>query len=289
MSTALEDRPRRSTSSRLRPDARREGRGDAQEQGQRDLVRRGGREDRRRRHALALRARQPDANLNFGYRPRRRSAPSSSCRSGTRTRSSSPTPRSMASTRRAPRTRCRWRAAVLDRWILSPLHQLVAEVARRARRLRPDRGARAIERFVVDELSNWYIRRNRPALLEERERPDKAAAYQTLYEVLTTLRAAAGAVHAVPGRGDVPEPGRAVDPRAPESVHLTDFPGEPPAIDRPTSRATWRPCWRSWARAGRRARRRQSRFASRSGGAGLRRTRRCFEAVLRCRTSCSTS
>ena len=45
---------------------------------------------------------------------------------------------------------------------------------------------RQVEAFV-DDLSNWYVRRSRAALLEERADSDKRAAYSTLYEVLITL------------------------------------------------------------------------------------------------------
>ena len=56
----------------LRPDARREGRGDAQEQGQRDLVRRCRRRDRRRRHALAVLHGNPEAEPQLRLPHRRR-------------------------------------------------------------------------------------------------------------------------------------------------------------------------------------------------------------------------
>ena len=77
--------------------------------------------------------------------------------------------------------------SVLDRWILSQLHQLVAEVRGALNDYAPDRAARAIERFTIDELSNWYIRRNRRRFWKSENDADKAAAYQTLYESLNTL------------------------------------------------------------------------------------------------------
>ena len=77
--------------------------------------------------------------------------------------------------------------SVLDRWIISRLHQLVAEVRDALDDYAPDRAARAIERFTIDELSNWYIRRNRRRFWKSENDADKAAAYQTLYESLTTL------------------------------------------------------------------------------------------------------
>jgi len=76
---------------------------------------------------------------------------------------------------------------LLDRWIVSELHRLVAEGRAALDDYAPDRASRAIERFTIDELSNWYIRRNRRRFWKSENDADKAAAYQTLYEVLTTL------------------------------------------------------------------------------------------------------
>ncbi|MCA9861689.1 MAG: class I tRNA ligase family protein, partial [Thermomicrobiales bacterium] len=50
---------------------------------------------------------------------------------------------------------------LLDRWIISQLHLLIAEVRAALDGYDPDRAAKAIERFTIEELSNWYIRRNR--------------------------------------------------------------------------------------------------------------------------------
>ena len=81
----------------------------------------------------------------------------------------------------------------------------------------------------MENLSNWYVRRGRRRYWKSEEDSDKVAAYLTLYEALTTLTQAAGAVPAVPGRRAVSEPGAIVDASAPESVHLCDWPlAEPP-------------------------------------------------------------
>ena len=137
-----------------------------------------------------------------------RSGGDSSCRCGTPMRSSRPMPRSIASIRAHRKTRSRWPSApLLDRWIISRLHQLIAEVRSALDDYAPDRAARAIERFTIDELSNWYIRRNRRRFWKSENDADKAAAYQTLYEMSDDARPAPGAFHAVPGRGDLPESG----------------------------------------------------------------------------------
>jgi isoleucyl-tRNA synthetase len=74
--------------------------------------------------------------------------------------------------------------ALLDRWILSRYHT----TAQRAREWMDaydvTRTARAIERFVLDELSNWYVRRSRRRFWKGETGPDKTAAYHTLHTVL---------------------------------------------------------------------------------------------------------
>jgi isoleucyl-tRNA synthetase len=83
--------------------------------------------------------------------------------------------------------------AELDRWILSELNQLVAEVTNALENFEPQTAARRSETFV-ESLSNWYVRRSRrrfwkSGLLSEEGGgdQDKLAAYATLYEVLVTL------------------------------------------------------------------------------------------------------
>ena len=82
----------------------------------------------------------------------------------------------------------------LDRWILSELNSLVAEVTDALDSFEPDRAARAAERFV-EYLSNWYVRRSRRRFWKSGvlgqtngdANGDKLSAYATLYECLVTL------------------------------------------------------------------------------------------------------
>ena len=121
---------------------------------------------------------------------------------------------------------------MLDRWIISRLHQLIAEVRDALDDYAPDRAARAIERFTVDELSNWYIRRNRRRFWKSENDADKAAAYQTLYESLTTLARLLAPFTPFLAEAIYQNLVRSVDPTPPESVHLTDFPvSNPDRID----------------------------------------------------------
>lgn len=80
----------------------------------------------------------------------------------------------------------------LDRWITSKLQSLIIEVTRAYDDYEPTRAARAIQEFVNDHLSNWYVRLNRKRFWKpsaENQQPgtlsdDKKAAYETLYECL---------------------------------------------------------------------------------------------------------
>ena len=76
------------------------------------------------------------------------------------------------------------RLTPLDRWILSKLQSLVGEVTNAFEEYEPTRAARAIQEFVNDHLSNWYVRLNRKRFWKGEITEDKKAAYETLYECL---------------------------------------------------------------------------------------------------------
>ena len=75
----------------------------------------------------------------------------------------------------------------IDRWLLSALNRLVSRVEETYNRYDVTRGARAINDFVNDDLSNWYVRRCRRRFWKSEMGADKQAAYETLYHVLLTL------------------------------------------------------------------------------------------------------
>jgi isoleucyl-tRNA synthetase len=75
---------------------------------------------------------------------------------------------------------------VLDRWLLSRLSGLTESVSSGLDRYDAIEPARRIQRFV-DDLSNWYVRRSRRRFWKSQADRDKLAAYQTLFETLTTL------------------------------------------------------------------------------------------------------
>jgi isoleucyl-tRNA synthetase len=75
----------------------------------------------------------------------------------------------------------------IDRWLVSRAHSLSAEVRSAGAAFDLTRAARSIESFVVDELSNWYIRRNRRRFWKSEKGADKLAAFATLHEALRTV------------------------------------------------------------------------------------------------------
>ncbi len=76
--------------------------------------------------------------------------------------------------------------ALLDRWILSRLGTLIEAVGADFEAYELTRGARAIGDFIVDDLSNWYVRRSRERFWGSVDQADTRAAFATLHTVLTT-------------------------------------------------------------------------------------------------------
>ncbi|MCK6692439.1 MAG: isoleucine--tRNA ligase [Thermoanaerobaculia bacterium] len=79
------------------------------------------------------------------------------------------------------------RRTELDRWIISKLYSLVAEVREAFDDYEPTRACRAIEDFVDEHLSNWYVRLSRRRFWKGEMGEDKLAAYQTLFECLMVV------------------------------------------------------------------------------------------------------
>ena len=112
----------------------------------------------------------------------------------------------------------------IDRWIISLLNTLVRDVTRSLENYDPTPAARAIQEFVGENLSNWYVRLNRKRFWGGGMTEDKLSAYQTLYTCLETVAMLSAPfapfisdrifcdLNAVSGR------------HAEESVHLSTFP-----------------------------------------------------------------
>lgn len=75
----------------------------------------------------------------------------------------------------------------LDKWIVSKLQSLIQDVTLYYNEFEPHRAARAIEEFVDEHLSNWYVRLSRRRFWRAEMSDDKIVAYQTLFNCLTTL------------------------------------------------------------------------------------------------------
>lgn len=75
----------------------------------------------------------------------------------------------------------------LDRWIISELQTLIEQVTAYYEDFEPHRAARAIEIFVDEHLSNWYIRLSRRRFWKGEMSKDKKAAYETLHECLLVI------------------------------------------------------------------------------------------------------
>ena len=75
----------------------------------------------------------------------------------------------------------------LDQWILSRLHTCIAEVEAALDGFEPTRAGRLIQSFVVDDLSNWYVRLGRRRFWKSESDVDKQAAYATLHSCLSVV------------------------------------------------------------------------------------------------------
>ncbi|MBV7441778.1 isoleucine--tRNA ligase [Weeksellaceae bacterium TAE3-ERU29] len=110
----------------------------------------------------------------------------------------------------------------LDRWILSELNTLIERVDNFYSDYEPTRAARAIQEFVGDNLSNWYVRLNRRRFWKGDYTEDKIAAYQTLYEVLKVVAQLSSPI--APFFSDRLFKDLTSVVGEAESVHLSDFP-----------------------------------------------------------------
>ena len=75
----------------------------------------------------------------------------------------------------------------MDRWILSSLNTLVSEVESCYEAYEPTRAGRLIQAFVIDNVSNWFVRLSKKRFWGDEMTIDKLSAYQTLYTCLETV------------------------------------------------------------------------------------------------------
>ncbi len=126
----------------------------------------------------------------------------------------------------------------LDRWIISELNQLIADVDSALDNYNPTEAGRRIENFI-DVLSNWYVRRSRRRFWKSENDADKLSAYHTLYECLVTLSKLLAPFIPFVAEELYQNLVSSVFPEAPESVHLADFPvADESRIDKQLMEAT---------------------------------------------------
>jgi isoleucyl-tRNA synthetase len=115
----------------------------------------------------------------------------------------------------------------MDRWILAELDDTISEVTVGLDEFDPTRGGRRLDRFV-DDLSNWYVRRSRRRFWRSGSERDTRAAFLTLWECLVNLCRLTAPY--TPFVADAIYTNiTKVDPDAPDSVHLDDWPESDPA------------------------------------------------------------
>lgn len=117
----------------------------------------------------------------------------------------------------------------LDRWILGELNLLVDRVTRAYDHYDAPNATKPVEVFV-DDLSNWYLRRSRRRFWKSADDSDKRAAYQTLYTCLVTVAKLLAPAMPFLSERLYRELVAAVDPAAPESVHLVRWPEADPGL-----------------------------------------------------------
>ena len=116
----------------------------------------------------------------------------------------------------------------IDRWALALLHRTVAEATEALEGYDVLSAGRAIESFV-DQLSNWYVRRNRRRFWKAAAGRDKQAAYLTLYECLHTANRLMAPIMPFISEAVHRNLVRGVDEGACPSVHMSEWPVPDPA------------------------------------------------------------
>jgi isoleucyl-tRNA synthetase len=112
----------------------------------------------------------------------------------------------------------------IDQWVISKLNSLVAEVDAAFAAYEPTKAGRAIQDFVTEQLSNWYVRLCRRRFWKNDDSQDKLAAYQTLYTCLETVAILAAPIAPFYMDQLYCDLSATTGRRAHASVHLADFP-----------------------------------------------------------------
>ncbi|MEG2671776.1 MAG: isoleucine--tRNA ligase [Ruthenibacterium sp.] len=113
--------------------------------------------------------------------------------------------------------------SVMDRWLLSKMNSLIQTVDGHLEHYRVPEAARALQAFV-DDMSNWYVRRNRERFWGKDMPQDKINAYMTLYTALVTVCKLSAPMVPFMSESIYQNLVRGLDANAPESIHLCDYP-----------------------------------------------------------------
>jgi isoleucyl-tRNA synthetase len=111
-----------------------------------------------------------------------------------------------------------------DMWLLSKTERLVQEVTEYSERMEFHLSARALEEFVIEDLSHWYIRLVRRRFWQEKNSPDKLAAYVVLNHALSTWLALAAPMMPFLTETIYRQSFRNTKANSPETVHMTSWP-----------------------------------------------------------------
>jgi isoleucyl-tRNA synthetase len=112
----------------------------------------------------------------------------------------------------------------IDRWILSELNSLIRKVESYYEDFEPTKAGRAIQDFVIDHLSNWYVRLSRRRFWKGDYSDDKIAAYQTLYRCLEVIAQLGSPIAPFFMERLFTDLNEVTGRIKADSVHLTDFP-----------------------------------------------------------------
>ncbi|PLX10935.1 MAG: isoleucine--tRNA ligase, partial [Marinilabiliales bacterium] len=112
----------------------------------------------------------------------------------------------------------------IDRWIISLLNSLIKDVENNYENYEPTKAGRAIQEFVTENLSNWYVRLNRKRYWGGEYSKDKIAAYQTLYTCLETIARLMAPVSPFFADQIFIDLNKVTGKDSTESVHIADFP-----------------------------------------------------------------
>ena len=112
----------------------------------------------------------------------------------------------------------------LDRWIISRLNSLIRDVRDDFAHFELTRITRRLQQFIIDELSNWYVRRNRRRFWQSGNSADKRHAFATLWEVLAKVSGLVAPFIPFTAEKLYLNLVASQNPDEPESVHLSRFP-----------------------------------------------------------------